>query len=203
MLAQYALVAMVAATVVALAGRRAAWALAFPLGVLLLAVPFGEAFLPRMMEWTADFTVAALRMSGIPVYREGTFFTIPSGNWAVAEACSGLRYLIASVTVGAVYAYLIYRSWWKRALFLALSTVVPIGANFVRAYMIVLVGHLSSMKLAVGVDHLIYGWVFFGLVIGLLFWLGAFWRESAAPLPPARAFHQPTPARDADTAATP
>lgn len=196
-LAQYALVAMVAATVVALAGRRAAWALAFPLGVLLLAVPFGEAFLPRLMEWTADFTVAALRMSGIPVYREGTFFTIPSGNWAVAEACSGLRYLIASVTVGAVYAYLIYRSWWKRALFLALSTVVPIGANFVRAYMIVLVGHLSSMKLAVGVDHLIYGWVFFGLVIGLLFWLGAFWRESAAPLPPARAFHQPTPARAA------
>src|ERR1043165_5281746 len=53
-----ALVAMVLATVVALAGRRLAWALAFPLGVLLLAVPFGEAFLPRLMEWSADFTVA-------------------------------------------------------------------------------------------------------------------------------------------------
>jgi len=196
-LAQYALVAMVLATVVALAGRRLAWALAFPLGVLLLAVPFGEAFLPRLMEWTADFTVAALRVTGIPVYREGTFFTIPSGHWAVAEACSGLRYLIASVTVGAVYAYLTYRTWWKRALFLALSTAVPLGANFVRAYMIVLVGHLSSMKLAVGVDHLIYGWVFFGLVIGLLFWLGSFWREPAAPVPSARAFD---PARSARAA---
>jgi len=194
-LAQYALVAMVPATVVALAGRRVAWALAFPLGVLLLAVPFGEAFLPRLMEWTADFTVAALRMTGIPVYREGTFFTIPSGHWAVAEACSGLRYLIASVTVGAVYAYLTYRTWWKRALFLALSTVVPIGANFVRAYVIVLVGHLSSMKLAVGVDHLIYGWVFFGLVIGLLFWLGSFWREPAAATAPGHAVHPAPPAR--------
>jgi len=196
-LAQYALVAMVPATVVALAGRRVAWALAFPLGVLLLAVPFGEAFLPRLMEWTADFTVAALRMTGIPVYREGTFFTIPSGHWAVAEACSGLRYLIASVTVGAVYAYLTYRTWWKRALFLALSTVVPIGANFVRAYVIVLVGHLSSMKLAVGVDHLIYGWVFFGLVIGLLFWLGSFWREPSAAAPPKHAFPETTPIRPA------
>src|SRR5215813_13496154 len=181
----------------ALAGRRVAWALAFPLGVLLLAVPFGEAFLPQLMEWTADFTVAALRASGIPVYREGTFFTIPSGHWAVAEACSGLRYLIASVTVGTVYACLTYRTWWKRALFLALSTVVPIGANFLRAYMIVLIGHLSSMKLAVGVDHFIYGWVFFGLVIGLLFWLGSFWREPEVPVLPARAFHQATPARAA------
>jgi exosortase A len=196
-LAQYALVAMAPATVLALAGRRVAWTLAFPLGFLLLAVPFGDAFLPRLMEWTADFTVAALRASAIPVYREGTLFAIPSGHWAVAEACSGLRYLIASVTVGAVYAYLTYRTWWKRALFLGLSTAVPVVANFVRAYLIVMIGHLSSMKLAVGVDHLIYGWLFFGLVIGLLFWLGSFWREPAAPAPPKHAFPETTPIRPA------
>jgi exosortase A len=192
-LMQYALVAMVPAAVLALAGRRVAWALAFPLAFLLLAVPFGEAFLPRLMEWTADFTVAALRITGIPVYREGTFFAIPSGHWAVAEACSGLRYLIASITMGALYAYLTYRSWWKRALFLALSIVVPIGANFLRAYMIVMIGHLSSMKLAVGVDHFIYGWLFFGVVIGLLFWLGSFWRDPAAPAPHGHAFLQGAP----------
>src|SRR3954469_14504639 len=194
-LMQYALVAMVPAAVLALAGRRVAWALAFPLAFLLFAVPFGEAFLPRLMEWTADFTVAALRMTGIPVYREGTFFAIPSGHWSVAEACSGLRYLIASVTIGAVYAYLTYRSWWKRALFMALSTAVPIGANFVRAYMIVLIGHLSSMKLAVGVDHFIYGWLFFGVVIGLLFWLGSLWREPRAPSSQRHAFVAATPAQ--------
>jgi len=192
-LMQYALVAMVPAAVLALAGRRVAWALAFPLAFLLLAVPFGEAFLPRLMEWTADFTVAALRMTGIPVYREGTFFAIPSGHWSVAEACSGLRYLIASITMGAVYAYLTYRSGWKRALFLALSIVVPIGANFLRAYMIVMIGHLSSMKLAVGVDHFIYGWLFFGVVIGLLFWLGSFWRDPIAPAPRGHAFLQGVP----------
>jgi len=195
-LMQYALVAMVPAAVLALAGRRVAWTLAFPLAFLLLAVPFGEAFLSQLMEWTADFTVAALRITGIPVYREGTFFAIPSGHWSVAEACSGLRYLIASITMGAVYAYLTYRAWWKRALFLAASVAVPIGANFVRAYMIVMIGHVSSMKLAVGVDHFIYGWLFFGLVIGLLFWLGSYWREAPPPAPQAHAFLQgaPTPA---------
>ena len=193
---QYAFVAMVPAAVLAVAGRRVAWTLAFPLAFLLLAVPFGEAFLPRLMEWTADFTVAALRTSGIPVYREGTYFAIPSGHWSVVEACSGLRYLIASVTIGAVYAYLTYCTWWKRALFLALSIAVPIVANFLRAYMIVMIGHLSSMKLAVGVDHFIYGWLFFGLVIGVLFWLGSFWREPAAPSSP-HFFPEATPATPA------
>jgi EpsI family protein len=27
------------------------------------------------------------------------------------------------------------------------------------------------------VDHLIYGWIFFGVVMMLLFWIGSFWRE--------------------------
>ena len=64
------------------------------------AVPVGEFLLPVFMEWTADFTVLALRLSGIPVYREGLQFVIPSGNWSVVEACSGIRYLIASLMVG-------------------------------------------------------------------------------------------------------
>jgi EpsI family protein len=54
---------------------------------------------------------------------------------------------------------------------------VPIVANGLRAYMIVMIGHLSSMTLAVGFDHLIYGWLFFGLVMFLMFWVGSFWRE--------------------------
>jgi exosortase len=89
--------------------------------LLLFAVPFGEAFRPRLMDWTADSTVGALRLTGIPVYREGRYFAIPTGHWSVVEACSGLRYLIASITVGALYAYLTYQRWWKRVACVAFS----------------------------------------------------------------------------------
>ena len=41
-----------------------------------------------------------------------------------------------------------------------------------------MIGHLSGMELATGVDHLIYGWVFFGFLIAILFGLGSIWRES-------------------------
>ena len=173
---QFAMVAMIPFAVWAVLGTRIAMALGIPLAFLFFAVPFGEFLMPTLMDWTADFTVAALRASTVPVYREGNFFTIPSGNWSVVEACSGLRYLIASFMVGCLYAYLSYRSPLRRIAFITASIIVPIIANWMRAYMIVMIGHLSGNHLAVGVDHLIYGWVFFGLVMMLLFWIGGRWR---------------------------
>jgi exosortase A len=182
---QYALAAMLPLTVLAILGKRVALALLFPLAFILFAVPVGENLIPPLIELTANFTIDALRLSGIPVLRDGNSFSIPSGNWSVVEACSGLRYLVSSVTLGCLFAYLSYRSAWRRGLFVLASVLVPLAANGVRAYMIVMMGHLSGMTLAVGVDHLIYGWIFFGIVMLLLFWIGSFWREDLDPAAPS------------------
>ncbi len=194
---QLMLTALLVLAVPAVLGWAVARELAFPLVFLFFMVPIGEFMTPLMMDWTADFTVAALQASGIPVYREGLQFVIPSGNWSVVEACSGVRYLIASFMVGTLYAYLNYRSTRRRWVFALVAIAVPIFANWLRAYMIVMLGHLSGNTLAVGVDHLIYGWVFFGIVIGLMFFIGSYWSESDgdrhAPLPPAQAVQHAGP----------
>jgi exosortase A len=176
-LRQLAFVSLIILLVPAVLGWPVTRSIAFPLTFLFFAVPFGEFAMPQLMEWTADFTVMALRLTGIPVFREGLQFVIPSGNWSVVEACSGVRYLIASVTVGTLFAYLNYQSTSRRVLFIAVSFLVPVVANWMRAYLIVLLGHVSGNKLAAGVDHLIYGWVFFGVVIMLMFMIGARWSE--------------------------
>ena len=174
---QFSFVGMLIAAVFFMLGWTVARIILFPLLFLLFAVPFGEFLLPLLIEKTADITVFALRLTGVPVYREGNSFLIPSGAWSVVEACSGVRYLIASVVVGALFAYLNYRSWQRRAVFVAVSIVVPILANWVRAYLIVMLGHLSGNRIATGVDHVIYGWLFFGIVISILFAIGARWYE--------------------------
>lgn len=183
-LTQLALVALLVLTVPALLGLAVTRCILFALLFLFFAVPLGEFLMPQMMAWTADFTVLALRLSGIPVFREGLQFVIPSGNWSVVEACSGIRYLIASVTVGTLYAYLNYQSTRRRVTFVLVSLLVPIIANWLRAYLIVMLGHHSGNKLAVGADHLIYGWVFFGVVIMLMFMIGARWSEAEPPSNP-------------------
>ncbi|WP_022948482.1 exosortase A [Methylohalobius crimeensis] len=174
---QFAFIAMWIALTWSILGWKIIREIVFPLGFLFFAVPFGEFLIPPLMDFTADFTVMMIELTGIPVYREGTFFSIPSGDWSVVEGCSGLRYLIASITVGCLYAYLSYRSLWRRLAFVGLAIFFPVIANGLRAYMIVMIAHFSDMQLALGVDHYIYGWVFFGLVMLLMFWIGSFWQE--------------------------
>lgn len=174
---QFALVSMVVISVPLLLGLPLARAIAFPLLFLFFCVPFGEFIMPRLMQWTADITVMGVRLSGVPVYQEGLQFVIPSGHWSVVEACSGIRYLIASICVGVLFAYLNYTSWKRRVLFVIAAALVPLVANWLRAYGIVMLGHFSGNKLATGVDHLVYGWVFFGIVMTLLFMVGMRWQE--------------------------
>jgi len=180
---ELAMVAMIPLTVWWVLGLPITLALLFPLCYLFFAVPLGQSLIPPMMELTADVSVSLVQRSGVPIYRDGLSFELPTGRWAVVEECSGVRYLIASAALGTIYAYITYRSTTKRLLFVIASLVVPIIANGLRAYGIVMIGHLSGMKYAVGADHLLYGWVFFGIVIFFLFWVGGFWadREEAPP----------------------
>ncbi|HEY7788386.1 MAG TPA: exosortase A, partial [Casimicrobiaceae bacterium] len=180
--AQVAFVAMLVLAVPAILGIPVTHAMLFPLGFLFFSVPLGEFLLPTLMSHTADFTVFALRASGVPVYREGFQLVIPTGRWSIVEACSGVRYLIASLMVGTLFAYLNYRTLWRRYAFIGVAIAVPIVANWIRAYMIVMLGHLSNNRIATGVDHIIYGWLFFGIVMLVMFLIGARWQERTPAL---------------------
>jgi len=179
---QFAVVLMLPLLVWVIQGSRLTAVIAFPLAFLLFAVPFGDFLVYPLMKFTAVFTVNAVRAVGIPVFWEGMYFSLPSGSWSVVEACSGFRYILASLTLGALYAYLTYQSFWRRSGFMLFALVVPIVANGLRAFMIVMIGHYSGMELAVGVDHLIYGWVWFGIVMFAMFWIGSFWQDKQ-PVP--------------------
>jgi len=157
-------------------------ALAFPLAFLYFMIPFGEAMIPWLMDRTADATVVALRLTGIPVYREGLFFTLPTGRWSVVEACSGLRYVIAALVLSTVFAHLNFRRGWKGIAFVLIALAISVVANWMRAYLIVMIGHLTDMRYGVGDDHVVYGWIFFGLVMLAVFWMGM---RYADPVPAA------------------
>jgi EpsI family protein len=107
--------------------------------------------------------------------------SIPGGDFEVARACSGLNYLITGVVLGTLYAYLTYSSLRKRLIFIAAAVVVPILANGLRAYLVIAIAHWSDMRWGTGQDHVIFGRVLFLLVMGVMFWVGTKWRDSAVP----------------------
>lgn len=177
----FAIVGMAVLLVPLTFGWPRARQIAFPLGFLFFAVPFGDFLLPVMMQATAKVTIALVRLSGVPIYQEGLSFVLPSGAWQIIEECSGQRYLIAAVPLACLFAWISFRRNSTRWLFVLFAIAVALLANWIRAWGIVMLGHISDMKIATGVDHLIYGWGFFGVVMGLLFWMGSRWTE--APLP--------------------
>jgi exosortase A len=158
-------------------GNQVTRVLFFPLAFWMFSVPVGEFLIPQLQELTADITVWLLQVTGIPIFRDGLYLMIPGGLFEVAVACSGIRYLIASFTLGTLFAYLNYTGYKKRIIFILFSLFLPLIANGIRAYGIVMIAHLSDMKYATGADHLIYGWVFFGFVIFIMFAVGSIWSD--------------------------
>jgi len=158
-------------------GNQAAKIIAFPLYFMLFSIPFGEQLIPHLQEITTDLAVPLLEFTGIPVYRNGLYLDIPEGRFLVAEACSGISFLITSIVFGHLYAYISFSSLSKRLLFICISLIVPIIANAIRVYGIVLIAHLTDMEHAAGADHLIYGGVFFAIVLFLLIMIGEVFRD--------------------------
>ena len=158
-------------------GNQQAYKILFPLVFILFCIPIGEEFIPALQEVTADLSMIMLNWSGIPVYRSGLYIEIPQGQFLVAEACSGISFFIASVVIGSLYAYLNMQSVKRRIIFMSIAIIFPIIANAIRVFGIIMTGYLSDMEYAVGADHLIYGWVFFSLVILCLLGLGELIRE--------------------------
>ena len=74
-----------------------------------------------------------------------------------------------------------YRSPWRRVAFIVASVIVPIIANGMRAVGIVALGHVLGSAKAAATDHVLYGWLFFSLVILMLIALGLPFREDIGP----------------------
>ena len=169
---QFALVFMIQASVLTVLGLAVVRTLLFPLVYLLFLVPFGDQIMPFLQDFTARFCVALLHWLEIPTYHDGIFISIPTGDFEVAQACSGVRFVIAMLAVGSLYANIAFKSPWRRAAIIVISLIVPVIANGFRAFGIIYIAHMTDSEYAVGVDHIIYGWVFFSIVMVAVLLIG-------------------------------
>jgi EpsI family protein len=165
---------MLVAAAVTLLGPKVAVALAFPLGYMAFLVPFGDELIPLMQLVTAKLTIALVQLSGVRASIDGVFIDTPAGLFEVAEACSGVKFLIAMAAFGVLVANVCFRSWSRRIAFLFLALALPIFANGLRAWGTVFAAQYVGADKASGIDHLVYGWIFFALVMGATLAMG--WR---------------------------
>jgi exosortase A len=170
-----AVIFMLQAATISILGLRTSRALMFPIFYAVFLIPFGEEAVPMMQTITAKMSMLFLGWSGIPAHIEGVFITIPTGLFEVAEACSGIKFLVAMAAFSTLAANLCFTSWTRRGLFMVMAMIVPVIANGLRAFLTIYVSHVTgSTEFASSFDHIIFGWVFFGLVMVMV--MGIAWR---------------------------
>ncbi|MDX2503511.1 MAG: EpsI family protein [Gammaproteobacteria bacterium] len=156
--------------------------LAFPILFIGFAIPLWFPLSPLLQNLTADVVFWVARLIEIPAYREENIIIVPSGAFSIEEACSGLRYFLAALTLGSLYAYMNYVSPGARVAVVIVAAATALLANFIRVFIVVYLGYATEMQHPWVDDHLMLGWYLFGGLIAVLLFLDArFYKKTAVP----------------------
>ncbi len=146
--------------------------LAFPLCFLFLMVPLPQSLVNiiafPLQLFAADLAVQILHVVNMPVLREGNIIHLPNTQLFVAEACSGLRSLMALGTLGVVFAYFFRRTWGERLVLVASTLPIAVFVNALRVVLTAALTYRFGEGMAEGVIHQTEGFFTFGLAFGLL-----------------------------------
>ena len=147
---------------------------AFPLLVLLLAIPFPGVIyfqivfpLQILASRLATWFLHAIDL--FPVLREGNVIVLSNTRLEVAEACSGIRSLMSLFTLAVFYGYFMEKSLWKRVALVLASIPIAIAANAVRIVGTGLCVQYWDPDKAMGFFHEFSGWVVFLVSLACLY----------------------------------
>ena len=169
-----ALLALLVGILLYLEGWRRVRHWIFPILFLafMVPLPFVDLASPWLEAFTARSATALAALAGIPAVQQGGEITLPGSTLVVGAPCSGLRSLIAMVTVGAGWVYVVQGRAWAKALMLA--TVIPLVAlsNVMRIAILLVVADLFGEEAALGYYHDWSSPVLFLVALGLLLVVG-------------------------------
>ena len=164
-----------------LLGWRATRLMLFPLAYWVV---FGQTVSDRllqvvtqsMQDWSALGAFGLLKLFGVDVERGGNVITVfvngEPNQLNVAEACSGMRMLVAFLALGVAIAYTGLSVTWQRVALVLSGVPVAIGVNVLRVFTLGILS-LWDANFASGDFHSFVGLVW--LVPALMLYLGIMW----------------------------
>lgn len=139
---------------------------------------YGSLALPLWDFSNGLFQLASLKatelflgLSPIPHYVEGFRIELASGVFLVDAGCSGLRYMVSAVAISFLYAYLYFRTWRARVVCVGSLLSLALFGNWLRIFLIVLIGYATDMQSPLVNDHATFGWIIFAVL--LVLWMVA------------------------------
>ena len=162
---------LLGSVVLFLYGWRRLRIVAFPIALLLLAIPLPYVIYygltAPLQALAAKCAVWGLRAVGVQVLAQGNILHLPQASLEVAEACSGIRSLYAFLAVGALVAYFTPIPFWGRTIIFLTTIPLSVAGNAVRVWGSGLGAYLISPAFAEGFMHELFGLVIFIASMGV------------------------------------
>jgi exosortase len=153
--------------------------------VFLLPVPgrLRQSIAYPLQEISAKVTEVGLDLFSFPVTRGGNILTINGVDVAIAEACNGMRMVVALGLVAYAFIFTVPMRNSVRILILLTSPLVALAVNIVRLIPTTLLYGYNDVETA-ELFHDVSGWAVLGLALGMLWCLLALLRWIEIPISP-------------------
>jgi exosortase len=158
--------------VLLLLGKQVSRILAFPLLFLFLMVPLPQSLVNvvafPLQLIAADAATGVLYLLKIPALREGNIIHLATTQLFVEQACSGLRSLMALLTLGVIFAYFFRKTLAERLIIVASAIPIAILVNAFRVALTGVLTHHIGQEAASGWIHQTEGMFTFAIAMVLL-----------------------------------
>jgi exosortase C (VPDSG-CTERM-specific) len=140
---------------------------ALPMSFLAFLIPMPDGVADALeiasMRASADVAAWMVRLTGVPLLRDGQVFALPGITLQVAQECSGIRSSWVLFITSLVASHLFLKSSWRRTMLVAF--VIPLGIvrNGFRILVIALLCVHVSPRMIDSVIHHQGGPLFFAL----------------------------------------
>lgn len=132
-----------------------------PILLLVFGAPFWDEMSPALQWLTVAVDERMLALISIPATINEFYITIPGGTFFVDNGCSGIRYLIVALYLGAFYGSLTDSNATRTATLMAVAGFLALLSNWIRVAWIIAAGHYTNMESSLIEDHEMFGWIVF------------------------------------------
>lgn len=135
------------------------------LGMIVFTIPIWSELTNVLVELSSSMVGYAVRLSNLTALLDGNSIFLPSGTIYIADGCSGLRYLTVALLMGYILILINHYRLTSALITLAVAILLGLIANWVRIYLLVLIGYHTEMQSSLMRDHETFGWIIFAGIL--------------------------------------
>jgi exosortase len=171
----FSMILVISGLVLFFYGKEMFRAVRFPLLFLLTMIPLPLVLIANITVWlkisVAKTAALLMGLAGLPSFVNGNIITTGKSSIAIEAPCSGLRSLVAFITLGLIFAYFTRASYAKRVTLLLLSIPIAYISNVIRISMLVAANHFYGPKFTLGFFHGFTGYLVFAIAFTMMLYL--------------------------------